>query len=157
MEHIVALIVLPLDTFSYCFERLYQWPLALPLSLVLAGLPPQWVIHALSLVRLYPSFSALASVVTLAVSTLCWFLFGQLFVALASTLCWFTWYSPLLYCVGRLVWVLCRRYVLGRLGWRQRIDETTGAMHQSIQVKMQGVIQSLVSMVFRFTTQTQTA
>jgi hypothetical protein len=148
VEYVVAALVLPLDASSYCLEWLHTKPLALPLGLTLACVPPQWVIQVLSLVKLYPLFATIAILAVLVVAALGWLLFGPLIAALVRTIWWFAWYSPLLYGVGRLAWILCRRFVLGRLGWRQRIDAATATARQSIQERFQGALQALVRLAF---------
>lgn len=156
MQDLVTTTILimrwPLDVVCVVLEALRALPLALPAIFALAATPTTWVLHGGGAAKQYPFVTIAATGVGGALLWLCWLLFGNLATALLSTVWWLLWYTPLIYALVRALWIVCRRYVLGRLGWRQRVESASMSLRDSLQTRFQAALQALVAQAFRWNT-----
>lgn len=152
LRPLLSLLAVPLDVTAYLLERVHAYPLALVLSFLLACTPPSLIAHGARAVRAYPLaalglYSACGVVLFVA-----WLLFGTLAGALVTTLYWLVWYAPLLWLVSSRLWIVCRRVVFMRLGWRQRVETTAATVRQSIQARLTTALQTALAYAFRWST-----
>ncbi len=136
MDIVINACFVPLEACHYGLELLYSVPFATPLIIALALLPIAWIGQATQLVCQYPFFAVALSLLFLVVAAMGWLFFGTLLAALAQTAWWLTWYAPLWLGVGRLLWILFRRYVLDRLGWRRRLESAVAAARNAVHARL---------------------
>lgn len=144
MELLVTLVVtlqhtlqVPLNLVAFALELLYKLP-GVRLLLLLALVPID-ALHTVSqLARQYPLVAVAVTAVALATTWLCWFMLA----ALLQTLWWLAWYGPLLWTLGRTVWIVLRRYVLTK--HRQSVEQASQSFQASLQQHAQQAAQLLL-------------